>query len=263
MCAASSASIATRAQLFDARRGEPLSPYYHPTRARGAEPHALREGRGRKRPARSARAARLSSSKAKLEPLARSVASVIPNGYLSGVMAKAACERAGKRLCTHAEWLTACRGQRGRAYPYGDRYAEGLCNVFRETHPAAALHGDPSRHHLDPRLNRSATREARCCGRPGTLPRCRSEWGNDAVYDMVGNLDEWAARAGAFHGGFYARATREGCDARISVASRRNTSTTASAAAAAAEVAVGPKPAGWNPQISRFLVPDVGFYLTI
>src|SRR5688500_6452322 len=42
-----------------------------------------------------------------------------------------------------------------------------------------------------------------------------------------------------------------------------NTSITASAAAVAVEVAGPANPPGWNPQTSRFLVPDVGFYLTI
>jgi hypothetical protein len=50
----------------------------------------------------------------------------------------------------------------------------------------------------------------------GATHSCRSEWGQDAVFDMVGNLDEWIDdETGAFVGGFYARATREGCDARI------------------------------------------------
>jgi hypothetical protein len=43
-------------------------------------------------------------------------------------------------------------------------------------------------------------------------------WGNDAIYDMVGNLDEWVDDGeGAFMGGFFARSTRLGCDARIAV----------------------------------------------
>jgi sulfatase modifying factor 1 len=201
-------------QLVDARRGEPLSPYYHPTRAQTAlnrtryEKLALAKGQ----PALPEPPA--FQLEGDVEPLARSVAGVIPNGYLSGVVAKAACEQAGKRLCTHAEWLTACRGQGGRAYPYGDRYEDGVCNVHRETHPAASLHGNPSRHHLDPRLNRVSDHRGPLLRPTGSLPRCKSDWGSDAVYDLVGNLDEWAADA-AFHGGFYARATREGCEARI------------------------------------------------
>ena len=52
------------------------------------------------------------------------------------------------------------------------------------------------------------------CPNPAT---CASKWGDDAVFDMVGNLDEWTDDPrGTFVGGFYARATRAGCDARVS-----------------------------------------------
>ena len=52
----------------------------------------------------------------------------------------------------------------------------------------------------------------------GGTPACASEWGQDAAYDMVGNLDEWVEDPeGTFVGGFYSRGTREGCDARVEV----------------------------------------------
>jgi formylglycine-generating enzyme required for sulfatase activity len=152
------------------------------------------------------------------EPRARSVPVMIPSGYMSGVMARRACENAGKRLCSPSEWTTACKGQRATKFPYGDSYAEGVCNVFREAHPAVVLHGDASKNHLDPRLNLTEGPSGPLLRKTGATPECRSDWGQDAVYDMVGNLDEWVDdAAGAFQGGFYARATREGCDARVSV----------------------------------------------
>lgn len=152
------------------------------------------------------------------EPRARSVPAMIPSGYMSGVMARRACENAGKRLCKPDEWITACKGQRATKFPYGDRYAEGVCNVFREAHPAVVLYGDASKNHMDPRLNLAEGRQGPLLRKTGSTPECRSEWGPDAIYDMVGNLDEWVDdEGGAFQGGFYARATREGCDARISV----------------------------------------------
>jgi formylglycine-generating enzyme len=152
------------------------------------------------------------------EPRARSVHAMIPSGYMSGIMARRACDNAGKRLCSPSEWTTACKGQRATKFPYGDSYAEGVCNVFREAHPAVVLYGDASKNHLDPRLNLTEGPAGALLRKTGATPECRSDWGQDAVYDMVGNLDEWVDDAGgAFQGGFYARATREGCDARISV----------------------------------------------
>ena len=43
-----------------------------------------------------------------------------PQSNISGVQAQQACEGAGKRLCTDAEWLRACRGAADNIYPYGD-----------------------------------------------------------------------------------------------------------------------------------------------
>lgn len=152
------------------------------------------------------------------EPRARSAPAMIPSGYMSGIMARQACDNAGKRLCKPDEWTMACKGQRATKFPYGDSYAEGVCNVFREAHPAVVLYGDASKNHLDPRLNLAEGERGPLLRKTGASPECRSEWGQDAVYDMVGNLDEWVDdERGAFQGGFYARATREGCDARISV----------------------------------------------
>jgi hypothetical protein len=152
------------------------------------------------------------------EPSARSLPAVVPSGYLTGNVARRACENAGKRLCRPDEWVTACKGQNATKFPYGSNYEQGVCNVFRESHPAVLLYGDASKNHLDPRLNLTADADGPLLRKTGATSRCRSEWGSDAVYDMVGNLDEWVDEAGgAFQGGFYSRSTREGCDARITV----------------------------------------------
>jgi hypothetical protein len=151
------------------------------------------------------------------EARARSLPAAVPNGYLSGSTARRICENAGKRLCRPSEWVTACKGQNATKFPYGDRYREGVCNVFRGSHPAALIYGDASKNHLDPRLNLTEDDAGPLLRKTGATEGCRSEWGQDAVYDMVGNLDEWVDDShGAFLGGFYSRGTREGCDARIS-----------------------------------------------
>jgi hypothetical protein len=150
------------------------------------------------------------------EPIAVSRLGVRPSGYVSGAVAEAACAAAGKRLCTLDEFVTACRGEGDTLFPYGDTYEDGVCNVFREEHPAALLHGNSSLGHLDPRLNRVVSRGRPLLQPTGESPACRSRWGDDAVYDMVGNLDEWVDEGnGAFAGGFYSRSTRAGCEAVV------------------------------------------------
>lgn len=42
--------------------------------------------------------------------------------------ARAACEAAGKRLCTEQEWYTTCVGPADTTYPYGDDYNPTTCN---------------------------------------------------------------------------------------------------------------------------------------
>ena len=151
------------------------------------------------------------------EPKALVKQGVVPNGYMSADLAERACKNAGKRLCSPDEWKLACRGEKNRKFPYGDSYEAGRCNVFREGHPAEILHGNPSINHLDPRLN-----SVRVNGKPllrptGTTPDCKSDWGTDSIYDMVGNLDEWVDDSkGLFLGGFFSRSTKEGCDSYVS-----------------------------------------------
>lgn len=204
------------ATLVDHRQGRRLSPYYHPTRSQAAA--SFRDWSASSQGAQLAvpvpPAFELSED---FEPRAESRQGVTPSGYLSGNLAELACRNAGKRLCTLDEWVLACRGQGGHKFPYGDHYQDGRCNVFREAHPAQILHGDMSSGHLDPRLNLVAGTNGPLLRTTGETPSCKSVWGEDAAFDMVGNLDEWVtAPVGAFLGGFYARSTREGCDAKVS-----------------------------------------------
>lgn len=217
--------------LIDHEGERPLSPFYHPTRARTrasyenvrtepANPKSdtLMSDRARGRPGERPRvpAPPAFQLAERFEPRAINRGGVRPNGYSSGETAQLACENAGKRLCSEEEWVRACRGQDDRDFPYGDTYEPAVCNVMRENHPAALLHGDPSTGHRDPRLNLMEDASGPLLRPTGTLPRCASRWGDDAIYDMVGNLDEWIDDpSGVFLGGFFSRQTESGCASRI------------------------------------------------
>jgi sulfatase modifying factor 1 len=208
------------ASLVDASSGLHFSPYYSPTPTAARRSLTQWSDAGLAEGAPDTEMPPLPSwqLKSDAKPQAVSAAGVIPNGYLSGVLAARVCENAGKRLCKPDEWVFACRGQQGRKFPYGDTYEQGRCNVFREAHPAVLLHGNASIGHQDPRLNLAEFKGSRLLRPTGATRNCRSEWGEDAIYDMVGNLDEWVDEpTGAFQGGFFSRATKEGCDARITV----------------------------------------------
>jgi len=208
--------------LVDAKTGERLSPYYAPERV-----HVRTEFRRYSigRPTAETVAARTHpvpepprfELEREFSPRAEVRAGEIPNGYVSGDLAKVACQNAGKRLCREVEWVTACRGEQDRDHPYGDGYVQNQCNVFREAHPAALLHGNASINHLDPRLNMLRGPSGKPLLQPtGAYPTCASQWGDDRVYDLVGNLAEWVDdEHGAFLGGFYSRSTREGCARKV------------------------------------------------
>lgn len=215
------------ASLIDVVSGQPLSPYYHPTRVQALKSFGYWQGESKLIGSNTARVMPLPDLPAwqrerEPSPSARNQRGEIPSGYLSADVAEAVCQRAGKRLCSEQEWVTACRGQQGRKFPYGDEYRHGACNVFRDTHPAQVLHSDASEGHLDPRLNLVKEAERPLLQPSGSSSECASQWGSDAAYDLVGNLDEWVvatdggSTTGKFLGGFYARATREGCDAAVS-----------------------------------------------
>ncbi len=209
------------AMLVETVSARPLSPYYPPTFSQTRDNYARWQQKrsqsatvlGRSMPVPAPPAFQLEHA---FRARAVSRPGVVPSGYLSGDLAEEVCRNAGKRLCTSSEWVFACKGQAHRTFPYGETYADGQCNVFREAHPAQLLHGDASIHHLDPRLNQVQSDKGPLLRRTGATRTCASQWGGDAIYDMVGNLDEWVDDAdGRFQGGFYARGTRAGCEAAI------------------------------------------------
>jgi formylglycine-generating enzyme required for sulfatase activity len=207
--------------LVDRQRGRPLSPFYPPVQKQTRELferwQTEREAHGpawaREVPPPEPPPWQLNED---VEPAAVAIAGALPNGYLSGYSAERACANAGKRLCSELEWVMACRGEDDLPYPYGPEYEPGACNVMRRSHPAALLHDNASIGHLDPRLNLTDDDEGPLLRRTGASARCQSRWGDDAIYDMVGNLDEWIADdAGTFLGGFFSRQTNKGCESRI------------------------------------------------
>lgn len=103
---------------------------------------------------------------------ASSVAGVAPQVNIDFATAKAACEAAGKRLCTYPEWRSACVGPNNHEFGFQDT-------------------------HNSPQLLTSVCDVARTENNtPGSLPSatgahlsCKTE--GVEVYDMIGNLSEW------------------------------------------------------------------------
>lgn len=122
---------------------------------------------------------------------ARSEAGVKPQGYINRPESEAACNGAGKRLCSVEEWYGACSGNKGSLYPYGAKFAKGACNVNRP-HLLSRWFGSNARswkyneHFNNPKLNQLEGWLAES----GAFEACTSDYG---AFDMVGNLHEWVA----------------------------------------------------------------------
>lgn len=99
----------------------------------------------------------------------------LPVSWKSWYEAKSMCESKGKRLCKDYEWTFACEGPEIKPYPYGDGLHRDhqACNTARKwkdytkTPKDELYQGEPS----------------------GSRQSCVSPFG---VYDMPGNVDEWA-----------------------------------------------------------------------
>lgn len=103
---------------------------------------------------------------------ANSESGLAPEVSVDFATAKAACESAGKRLCTSTEWVAACKGAGNKAFAFQESADEPAsikekCDVARtENNTPGSL----------PSLT-------------GAHPECKTEGLN--LFDMVGNLAEW------------------------------------------------------------------------
>jgi hypothetical protein len=133
---------------------------------------------------------------------------VTPQAHISMIEASHACHASGKRLCHAREWKSACEGPSKTRYPYGTRREANVCVDTGRTSPMAVLHH--GEHDAATMNDPAANQLANTVETTGEARACTNGYG---VYDMVGNVHEWADD-GAFHGGYYldTKLNGEGCD---------------------------------------------------
>ena len=147
---------------------------------------------------------------------------VFPQGYMSQKMSAMACEAAGKRLCTLAEWQRACMGPAGTTFPYGNAAEAGRCNtnkrgphILDKHFPDIPHMRRTGKHFNDPAL----LQDPDYLVRTGSMAKCASPEG---VYDIDGNLSEWVSDTlmkgdglhGTFAGDAFSGHGTEGCGRR-------------------------------------------------
>ncbi len=108
-----------------------------------------------------------------------------PPVMLSFYEAKALCEAETKRLCYESEWVSACEGPDEKPFPYGYARSSERCNIdnrWVDPHLDRVYAKDPEVQRAElARLDRSLP--------SGAKSGCVSDFG---VYDLTGNVDEWA-----------------------------------------------------------------------
>lgn len=107
-----------------------------------------------------------------------------PTIFINYFEAQELCFQRGERLCTEEEWTFACEGEDATPYPYGYVRNDEFCNIdhiWRQYNDGKFLAGG---HETMLELDRLWQGEA-----SGMRPECKSSFG---VYDMTGNVDEWA-----------------------------------------------------------------------
>ncbi len=134
-----------------------------------------------------------------------SMGHVVPQAYISGTEAEAACQRSGKRLCKPVEWQTACMGPSKTTFGYGNTREPHRCNDHGRS-AMGALYGmgrpgDRAFWSMDKMNNPELNQVPGTLAKTGDHDGCTNEYG---VYDMVGNLHEWVEDPnGTFRGGYY------------------------------------------------------------
>lgn len=123
--------------------------------------------------------------------VAQAAPNAYPQAYVNRIEAQAACEAAGKRLCTLGEWFRACKTTKGSLYPYGGKYERGACNSGKP-HLLSQLFGrDAKKWKFMEHFNSPAlSAEPGFLAKSAEYSRCTNDRG---ISDMVGNLHEWVS----------------------------------------------------------------------
>ncbi len=140
---------------------------------------------------------------------------VYPQGHMSQIVARKACQNAGKRLCRQEEWERACSGTSKRRFPYGNEKDLSVCNVNKRN-PYILDKLFPNIPHMK-RSGREFNHpdvllEPGYLSTTGEYARCVTP---ERVFDMDGNLSEWVEETkdenGVFKGDPFSGAGKSGC----------------------------------------------------
>jgi|SRR6185369_3361924 len=110
-----------------------------------------------------------------------------PDFALTAFQAEALCQGVEKRLCTHNEWVSACKGPKNLSYGYGSSWQKAACN---DNVSSKYIPVDWSRM-SDPVEWKKYARTLYKGVPSGSKDACYTDENDYYVYDMIGNVREW------------------------------------------------------------------------
>jgi len=113
---------------------------------------------------------------------------VYPDFAMTAFEAENNCRSVGKRLCTHKEWVRACRGKANLTYGYGNTWNSKACNddnpgPYQAPHWEIMLQGHAAWKAWAKTLYKGVP--------SGSMESCSVDEGDGKIYDMIGNVREW------------------------------------------------------------------------
>jgi hypothetical protein len=104
---------------------------------------------------------------------------------MNAAIASAACEAAGKRLCSPFEWAVVCATTQGLRYSYGEEYSASTCNGI-DTFCDCDQDGEPDGDDAYPHCRDDCPADYHVMP-TGSFPDCTNELG---AFDINGNVWE-------------------------------------------------------------------------
>lgn len=113
----------------------------------------------------------------------------LPDYAMSAYDAENSCKSVGKRLCTHKEWVFACKGKNNLAFGYSDVWKKDVCN---DSMTSGYIPVDWSIMNKGYAVWKNYAKTLYKGAPSGYYENCYSEWDDGArIFDLVGNLREW------------------------------------------------------------------------
>lgn len=110
-----------------------------------------------------------------------------PDYAYNAIISEQACSSVKKRICTHKEWIVACKGMHNYIYGYGNVWIPNNCNDSLISGYITADWAKMENYSIWKAYAHTLYKAEKS----GSRDTCYSEWEDGKIYDMLGNMREW------------------------------------------------------------------------